>query len=95
MGTSNEEMIALEKMAKLDLSETERDWLAQKISFLKDSFQDILTIDTKDIAPLISVVDMKNVFREDIAKKMVSRSEILENAPEKNGGYFQVPQTIE
>ena len=45
--------------------------------------------------PLVSVLDIKNVLREDIEAKTISRDEILENAPEQYDGYFQVPGTLE
>jgi len=40
-------------------------------------------------------LDSSNVMREDVASKLISRDELLKNAPEQHDGYFQVPAAIE
>jgi hypothetical protein len=45
--------------------------------------------------PLVTVLNVQNDFREDIAVKFMPREELLSNAPEQYDGYFQVPRTIE
>jgi aspartyl/glutamyl-tRNA(Asn/Gln) amidotransferase C subunit len=40
------------------------------------------------------VLNLQNVLREDAAKKLLSREELLSNAPEQYDGYFQVPGTL-
>ena len=83
-----------EAMAKLDLSETERRWVSDKADMLIDSFSQIKNIDTSGVEPLVTVLNIKNIFREDICTKMLSREELLANAPEQCDGYFQVPKTL-
>ena len=51
--------------------------------------------DLSGVPPLVSVLDLNNVLREDVASKAFSREEILSNAPEQYDGYFQVPAAIE
>ena len=84
-----------EAMAKLDLSEADRGWASDRADMLIDSFNRLTDIDVSGVEPLITVLDVKNVFREDVGVKMLPREELLANAPEQYGGYFKVPKTIE
>ncbi|MCL2391160.1 MAG: Asp-tRNA(Asn)/Glu-tRNA(Gln) amidotransferase subunit GatC [Oscillospiraceae bacterium] len=89
------EINGYEAMAMLDLDEAERKQLAMHIEGLKESFSALDSVDTSGILPLVSVPQLQNVLREDVADKMMSRDEILKNAPEQYDGYFQVPGTLD
>ena len=84
-----------EAMAKLDLSETERQWLSSRAEELIAGFSALEKIDAGGTEPLVSVLDIKNIMREDIVKKIVTREELLSCAPEQYDGYFQAPKTLE
>ena len=84
-----------EAMAKLCLSEEERRIVSDRADELTGSFKKLAEIDTTNIPPLVSVLDIQNVLREDICVKMISREELLSNAPEQYDGYFQAPKTLE
>ena len=84
-----------EAMAKFNLPETERQWLAGRIEKLTDSFSALEKINTADIPPLVTVLDVENVMRNDEVKRIVTREELLSGAPEEQDGYFQVPKTLE
>ncbi|HBN85056.1 MAG TPA: Asp-tRNA(Asn)/Glu-tRNA(Gln) amidotransferase GatCAB subunit C [Clostridiales bacterium] len=83
-----------EAMEKLSLSEAERNWVSSCAELLLKSFDELEKIEA-DVDPLITVLDILNIFREDVAVKKVSREEILSNAPEQYDGYIQVPKTLE
>ena len=84
-----------EAMAMLGLQDDEREMLGERIEALSESFCALGSIDTDGVEPLVSVLSMCNVMREDAAVKHFSRDEILANAPETYDGYFQVPGTLE
>jgi len=84
-----------EAMAMLDLQNEERTALEKCINELSKSFSKLEQVDTTNVQPLVSVLDIKNVLREDISAKIISRDKILESAPEQYDGYFQVPGTLE
>jgi len=52
-------------------------------------------LDTTDVEPLYHVIDLKNVFREDIVKESYPREEILKNAPSRTEFFFKVPKVIQ
>ena len=84
-----------EAMAKLDLPEDQQQWISARADMLTESFKAIQGIDTSGVQPLVSVLRVQNVLREDIAAKMISREELLSNAPEQYDGYFQAPKTLD
>ena len=84
-----------EAMAKLDLPGTERQWLSGRVDSLMDSFSALEKINTTDTEPLVTVLEIQNVMRNDIAKKAITREELLSGAPEEYDGYFQVPKTLD
>ena len=91
-------MIDIEKyeaLSKIRLTEAERALLSKNFNFLTENFTGFEKINTGNTEPLLSVLDIQNVLREDTAEKNFSRKEILSNAPEQCDGYFSVPKTID
>ena len=85
----------LESLAMLALPGDERDWAEKTIAGLEPQFQALSDVNTADVEPLVTVLDIKNIMREDVWSKSVSREELLSNAPEQYDGYLQVPRTLE
>ena len=84
-----------ESMAMLDLPESEREMLKERFDAITDEFTALDGYDTSEVEPLVTVLDVQNVMREDVAAKYMTRDELLKNAPEQHDGYFQVPATID
>lgn len=84
-----------ESMTKMLLSEPERSEISAQADRLVNSFAALESINTNDVDVLFTVLDIKNVFRDDAAIKEISKETLLSNAPEQYDGYFQVPKTLE
>ena len=84
-----------EAMAKLDLPEPERRLISERAARRMEEFAAIEAIDTSGAEPLVTVLDVRNVLRDDVARRFISRDELLSNAPEQYGGCFQVPRTLD
>jgi len=85
-------------MVMLDLPDAERLTLKGHFDTLAQSFAALDDIDTGDTQPLVSVLDLHNIMREDVASKITSRDELLKNSPGGGGGgdgYFHVPAAID
>lgn len=52
-------------------------------------------LDTENVKPKEHVMNVKNVFREDVVNPSMSKENILRNAPEKDEGCFKVPRIVE
>jgi aspartyl-tRNA(Asn)/glutamyl-tRNA(Gln) amidotransferase subunit C len=87
--------IDYENMAMLELPESERASLNERFDVLVDGFSALDKYDTSGVLPLVTVLDLHNVLREDVPEKFMPREDLLKNAPEHHDGYFQVPATIE
>ena len=85
----------LESLAKINLTDEEKNKAAEFFDLWIEKFDRLEEIGTENIEPLVAVSSLVNVTREDIAEKMVSVSELLENAPEQYNNYFVVPRIIE
>jgi aspartyl-tRNA(Asn)/glutamyl-tRNA(Gln) amidotransferase subunit C len=83
-----------EAIVKLNLSDDERQKISAIADVLQESFSQFSEINTNGIEPLYTVLNINNVFREDISTQLISREELLSNAPMQEEGFFQVPKTI-
>ena len=92
---ANIDISELEKMAKLRLSENEKDEISNFLEFLTCDLEKLSQIRTAEVKPLIHGIELTNIFREDKSAKWISRDKLLENAPEHEDGYFKVPKTID
>ena len=85
-----------EAMAKFSLTDAERQQVSEWADMLTGSFQALEAVDAACTEPLVTVLEIRNVLRDDIApEKTISRDELLSNAPEQYDGYFQVPKTLD
>ena len=83
-----------EAMAKLDLGEAERQQISTLADALIAGMDAFSAVDTDGIEPLVTVLDITNVLRDDVVIKTISRETLLEGAPAQYDGYFQVPKTL-
>ena len=86
---------AYEAMNKLSLTEDERSRIFGCAEMLVETFQLLEGFDTSGVIPLVTVLDIQNVLREDVCVKTIPREELLANAPDRSEGYFRVPKTLE
>lgn len=82
-------------MAKLDLPEDERRELHKRAEALLKTFLALEAVDTENVTPLTTPLEVENVLREDTAAQLITREALLANAPEQYDGYFQVPKTLD
>lgn len=95
MSVSKEEVKHLAKLSKLEFDEKSLDKITNDLSSIVDFANQLSNIDVEGVKPTAHILDIKNVFREDIMDKSYDREEILKNATEKEAGCVSVPQTVE
>ena len=83
-----------ESITKIGLDADERAAVTARLEFLINSFDALERFET-DAEPLVSVLDIKNVLREDSTRQLISRDELLSNTNEQYNGCFLTPKTIE
>lgn len=82
-------------LAKLELSEEEKEQAKKDMKNMLDYIDKLNELDTDGIEPMFHIFPIENVFREDIVENGDNREAILANAPKKKDGSFQVPKTVE
>ena len=82
-------------LAKLELSEEEKEQAKKDMANMLDYIDTLNELDTCGVEPMSHVFPVNNVFREDVVTNEDDREEILANAPEAKDGAFVVPKTFD
>ena len=82
-------------LAKLELSDEEKEQAKKDMSDMLAYVGKLNELDTDGVEPMSHTFDVHNVFREDVVTNGDDRDEILANAPAKKDGAFMVPKTVE
>jgi aspartyl-tRNA(Asn)/glutamyl-tRNA(Gln) amidotransferase subunit C len=83
------------KLARLELNDTDKQKFADQLNNILEYIQKLNLINTNNAEPFISKGAEKNVMREDIEIRTISREKIMMNAPQKEGDFFKVKKVIE
>jgi aspartyl-tRNA(Asn)/glutamyl-tRNA(Gln) amidotransferase subunit C len=81
-------------LARLSFSEEEKQKLTAQLNEILRYMEQLNTLDTANIEPLSHVIELQNVFREDVQRPSLPREEALKNAPSKTEEFFKVPKVI-
>ena len=68
-------------LAKLELSEEEKEQAKKDMANMLDYIDTLNELDTEGVEPMSHVFPINNVFREDVVTNGDVREEILSNAP--------------
>lgn len=82
-------------LAKLELSENEKEQAKKDMGRMLDYIDKLGELDTEGVEPMSHVFPVQNVFREDVVTNSDTREQLLSNAPEQKDGMFAVPRTFE
>lgn len=91
---SVEDVYHVARLAKLMISEAEAEKFRKEFEDILSYF-DVLDEVSEEVKPTFHVLEIKNVFRDDVAKACLDQSLALKNAPRKEEGHFVGPRVIE
>ncbi len=81
-------------LARLSFSDEEKLKLTGELNAILAYMEQLNTLDTSSVEPLSHVIELKNVFREDVRVESLSREDALKNAPAATEKFFRVPKVI-
>jgi aspartyl-tRNA(Asn)/glutamyl-tRNA(Gln) amidotransferase subunit C len=81
-------------LARLSFSEEEKHKLTAQLNEILRYMEQLNTLDTSDVEPLSHVIELQNVFRQDVLRPSLPREEALKNAPAHTEEFFKVPKVI-
>ena len=82
-------------LAKLELSESEKEDAKKDMASMLDYIDKLGELDTTGVEPMSHVFPVNNVMREDVVTNGDGSKDTLDNAPEANEYGFIVPKTVE
>lgn len=95
MKISKEEIEHIAVLARLSLSEEEKELFGSQLSSILDYMEKLNELDTKGIEPTSHVLTLSNVMRDDIPRPSIPKEDALMNAPDHTEKFFRVPKIIE
>lgn len=82
-------------LARLELTETEKDKAIIELSEILSFMSKLDELDTTNVQPLVYMNNDVNVLRIDEVHQEITTAQALFNAPKTNGTYFMVAKVIE
>ncbi len=94
MALSRTEVEHVATLARLDLSEAEKEMFANQLSAILSYVEQLRALDTSGVAPAATVLGATKAFRDDVAKASLPVDRAVANAPQPAEGFFGVPKII-
>ena len=82
-------------LARLAITEEEAEKFATQLDAIITFAEQLNGLDTDHVEPTSHVLDIKNVFREDVAGEGLPVEDVVRNAPDHEDGQIKVPAIIE
>jgi len=87
-----QEVEHIAELAKVTLKDSEKELFREQLERILEYFKKIDELDLEGVEPTTHVLDIHNVFREDVVRESLPPEEVLANAPRKEGKYFKAPR---
>ena len=88
-------ILKLENLARLELTDAEREKLQSSLSDILTMVEKLEELNTEGVEPLVYINEEVSILREDIVKNQLSQTDALKNAPNHNKTHFKVPKVID
>ena len=80
-------LVRLERLNQLQLTDSQKDEVLAFFAKQETEIKKLYTADTEQVERM--------VVRDDVEKKLFTRDELQQGAPEATDGYWQVPRLLE
>ena len=95
MKITRQEVEHVARLARLALSEAERERMRAQLDAILTYIDKLNQLDTTEVEPTSHVIPMTNVFREDEVRPSLAQEQALANAPDRQETLFRVPRILE
>ena len=82
-------------LARLEIDQNKSEKIQKELETIIELIGNLQSIDTSDVEPLYSPLEMTALKHEDIEASDNKKDKYLENAAESNEDYFLVPRVVE
>lgn len=94
MAITEEQVLHVAKLARLDLREEEVERLTLELGAILDAVSKVAELDLADVPPTSHPLDLVNVWADDEPHAPLAVEEVFANAPAREGDLFRVPPTV-
>jgi aspartyl-tRNA(Asn)/glutamyl-tRNA(Gln) amidotransferase subunit C len=95
MSLTLSEVEHIAELARLELSEKEKERYREQLSAILDYAARLRELDTSGIPPTSSLLSTGNVLRPDQPRPGLPSEVLLRNAPQTQDGQFRVPKILD
>lgn len=95
MPLSREDVEHIALLARLHLTDEEKERYREQLSKILDHISKLQELDTSQVQPMNSVVVEQSRLREDVAGPAIPRRDLLRNAPDTADDQFRVPPILD
>ena len=95
MALSREEVLHLADIYHIRLAAGEVEALREQLASILEQFEALSELDTEGVAPTSHAVPLATVMREDVPQDPYTTEQVLSNAPDTYGQFFQVRTVLE
>ena len=93
LGREDVDHVAL--LARLELTDQERQQFTTQLNSILEHFEALTQLDTSGIEPTSHVIPLSNVLRPDEVRPSLPAEEVMANAPDRIAETFRVPRIVE
>ncbi len=97
MKLSPEKIDHIAELARLELSEEEKEQYAEELSVVLDYIEKLQEVDTTNVEPTAQVTGLKNVVRKDKIKQVSKekRQHLIKEFPQREGRMLKVQEVFD
>ena len=95
MSLTKQEVEHIANLARLNLSENEKEEYREQLSAILDYAERLLSVNSEGIPPTSSVLPPRSVLRKDEVLPSLPTETVLENSKHTHDNQFQVPPVME
>ena len=94
MALSVDDVAALARLARLELTDDELAHLAPQLDLILESVASVAEVAAEDIPPTSHALPLTNVFRADVVTPSLPLADVLAGAPAAEQDRFRVPRIL-
>ena len=94
MALSADDVAALARLARIELTDEELHHLAPQLEVILESVASVADVAADDIPPTSHALPLTNVFRDDVVRPSLPLADVLAGAPAAEQDRFRVPRIL-
>ena len=94
MSITKEDVIKVANLARLELTEAEKNEFAPQLNAILNYFEELQELDTENVQPTTRAIDINNITRGDEQQTYEDRESLLNCAPKREDDFFRVPKIL-